>query len=140
MGQDPILLVEDNPNDVVLIRRALKKIKVVNKIVVARDGAEALDCLFGTGTYEGRDAVRPTVVILDIKLPKIDGFEVLQRIRADKRTRRLPVVILTSSDEQGDVIRGYDLGCTSYVRKTCIETFTIQLRICLFRSIPKPQS
>ncbi len=117
MSDDPILLVEDNPDDVVLIQRALKKSNIVNEIVIARDGAEALDCLFGTGTYEGRDAVQPSVVVLDIKLPKIDGLEVLQRIRADERTKRLPVVILTSSDEQRDIVRGYDLGVNSYVRK-----------------------
>jgi two-component system response regulator len=113
-----ILLVEDNPDDEVLTRRALKKNNIGNEVVVARDGAEALDYLFGTGTYEGRDlSVMPQVVLLDLKLPKVDGLEVLRRIRADERTRFLPVVILTSSKEQRDLVDGYGYGANSYIRK-----------------------
>ena len=113
-----ILLVEDNPDDEVLTRRALKKNNIGNEVVVARDGAEALDYLFGTGTYEGRDLrVMPQVVLLDLKLPRVDGLEVLRRIRADERTRLLPVVILTSSREQRDLVEGYGCGANSYIRK-----------------------
>jgi two-component system, response regulator len=113
-----ILLVEDNPDDEELSLRALKKNNVVNEVVVARDGAEALDYLFGEGKYAGRDvANQPTVVLLDLKLPKVDGLEVLQRVRADPRTRMLPIVILTSSKEEQDLIRGYSHGCNSYIRK-----------------------
>ena len=113
-----ILLVEDNPDDEMLTLRALRKNNVRNEVVVARDGVEALDYLFGTGAHEGRDVGDcPQVVLLDLKLPKIDGLEVLRRIRADERTRVLPVVILTSSKEEQDVITGYRLGCNSYVRK-----------------------
>jgi two-component system response regulator len=111
-----ILLVEDNPDDEALTRRALAKNNIQNDVLVAHDGAEALDCLFGTGSHAGR-AVAPEVVLLDLKLPKIDGLEVLRRIRADERTRRLPVVILTSSREERDVVSGYDLGANSYIRK-----------------------
>jgi CheY-like chemotaxis protein len=113
-----ILLVEDNPDDELLTLRALKKNGVLNKVVVARDGVEALDYLFGTGSYAGRDTgVMPQLILLDLKLPKIDGLEVLRRLRADERTRLLPVVILTSSKEQQDMIDGYGLGANSYVRK-----------------------
>ncbi len=113
-----ILLVEDNPDDVALTRRALKKNNVLNEVVVARDGVEALDYLFGTGAYEGRDtSVLPQLVLLDLKLPKVGGLEVLRRLRADERTRLLPVVILTSSREQQDLIGGYGYGANSYVRK-----------------------
>jgi CheY-like chemotaxis protein len=113
-----ILLVEDNPDDEVLTRRALKKNNIFNEVVVARDGAEALDYLFGTGKYEGRDpSVVPQLVLLDLKLPKVDGLEVLRRIRADERTRLLPVVILTSSREQQDLVDGYGYGANSYIRK-----------------------
>lgn len=113
-----ILLVEDNPQDVELTLRALKKSKVLNPVVVARDGVEALDYLFARGAHEGRDTrVLPQVVLLDLKLPKLDGLEVLEKIRADDRTRVLPVVILTSSVEDQDRIRGYGLGANSYVRK-----------------------
>jgi len=113
-----ILLVEDNPDDVELTLRAFQKIKVVNEIVVARDGEEALDYLFATGSHAGRDpAVLPEVVLLDLKLPKVDGLDVLRRMRADERTRRLPVVILTSSNEESDVLRSYDLGANSFVQK-----------------------
>jgi CheY-like chemotaxis protein len=118
MRDKVILLVEDNPDDELLTLRALKKNGVLNKVVVARDGVEALDYLFGTGSYAGRDTgVMPQLILLDLKLPKIDGLEVLRRLRADERTRLLPVVILTSSKEQQDMIDGYGLGANSYVRK-----------------------
>jgi CheY-like chemotaxis protein len=113
-----ILLVEDNSRDEALTRRALKKSNIVNEVVCARDGVEALDYLFGIGTQAGRDiTVRPQLVLLDLKLPKLNGLEVLQRIRADERTRRLPVVVFTSSSEEEDMIKSYDLGANSYVRK-----------------------
>lgn len=113
-----ILLVEDNPDDVALTLRALKKNNIANVVVVAKDGAEALEYLLGTGTYAGRDPRdHPAVVLLDLKLPKVDGLEVLRRLRADPRTKLLPVVILTSSREEQDIIHGYDLGANSYVRK-----------------------
>jgi two-component system response regulator len=108
-----ILLVEDNPDDETLTLRAIKKNNIKNRVVVARDGAEALDLLLGAG----RDAALPQLVLLDLKLPKVDGLEVLRRIRADDRTRRLPVVVLTSSKEDADVVASYDLGANSYVRK-----------------------
>ena len=113
-----ILLVEDNADDEVLTRRALRKNNIGNELVVARDGAEALDYLFATGEYEGRDpSVMPQVILLDLKLPKVDGLEVLRHLRADERTRLLPVVILTSSKEQQDLLDGYGLGANSYIRK-----------------------
>ncbi len=113
-----ILLVEDNPDDEALTLRALNKNNIKNDVVVARDGAEALEYLFGTGKYAGRDtALVPQVVLLDLKLPKIEGLEVLRRVRADERTKLLPVVILTSSNEDQDRIAGYGLGANSYVRK-----------------------
>lgn len=113
-----ILLVEDNPDDEVLTLRALKKSNILNEVVVARDGAEALDYLFATGTHAGRDtSVMPEVVLLDLKLPKVDGLEVLRCLRADERTRLLPVVVLTSSDEEQDIIDSYSLGANSYIRK-----------------------
>jgi two-component system response regulator len=113
-----ILLVEDNPDDEVLTRRALKKNNIGNEVVVARDGAEAIDYLFGTGKYEGRSlSVMPQVVLLDLKLPKVDGLEVLRQIRTDERTKLLPVVILTSSREQQDLLDGYGYGANSYIRK-----------------------
>lgn len=118
MADKTILLVEDNPDDEALALRALQKSNVHNRVVVARDGAEALDYLFATGTYAGRDTSEmPVVVLLDLKLPKIDGLEVLRRLRADPRTRLLPVVILTSSKEEQDLVNGYRLGANSYVRK-----------------------
>ncbi len=113
-----ILLVEDNPDDVELTLRALRQYNVKNEIAVVRDGAEALDYLFATGAYSDRDTTTmPAVVILDLKLPKVDGLEVLQRIRADERTKLVPVVILTSSNEEQDMINGYKFGANSYVRK-----------------------
>lgn len=113
-----ILLVEDNPRDEALTIRALNKCNIANEIVVARDGVEALDYLFARGEYAGRDVTDcPEVVLLDLKLPRIDGFEVLAEIRSNELTRRQPVVIFTSSDEQEDRIRGYDLGVNSFVRK-----------------------
>ncbi len=114
-----ILLVEDNPDDVELTLRSLKKNNILNEVVLAADGVEALDYLFGTGTHAGRDLnVMPAVILLDLKLPRIDGLEVLRRLRADERTELLPVVILTSSKEEQDLINGYKLGANSYVRKT----------------------
>lgn len=113
-----ILLVEDNPDDEALTLRAFHKNNISNEVVVARDGVEALDYLFGAGKYEGRDTSDlPQVVLLDLKLPKLDGLEVLRRIRADERTHYLPVVILTSSKEDQDLINSYRLGANSYVRK-----------------------
>jgi len=113
-----ILLVEDNPDDEALTLRALKKNNIANQVVVARDGVEALDYLFGTGAHAGRDMnVMPQVILLDLKLPKIDGFEVLRRLRADERTKFLPVVILTTSNEEKDRLNGYGLGANSFVRK-----------------------
>jgi two-component system response regulator len=118
MENKSILLVEDNPDDEALTLRALKKNNIKNDVVVAHDGAEALDYLFGTGKYAGRNTdALPQVVLLDLKLPKVEGLEVLRRVRADKRTKLLPVVILTSSNEEQDRIDGYDLGANSYVRK-----------------------
>ena len=118
MRDKVILLVEDNPDDELLTMRALRKNNVLNEVVVARDGVEALDYLFGTGRHSGRDtAIMPQLILLDLKLPKIDGLEVLKRLRADERTRLLPVVILTSSREEQDMIDGYGLGANSYVRK-----------------------
>jgi two-component system, response regulator len=113
-----ILLVEDNPDDVELTLRAFRKSKILNEIVVVTDGVEALDYLFTTGAHAGRDPTRvPEVVLLDLKLPKIGGLEVLRRLRADERTRRIPVVILTSSSEERDIVSSYDLGANSFVRK-----------------------
>jgi two-component system response regulator len=113
-----ILLVEDNPDDEALTLRALMKNSIRNPVVVVRDGAEALDYLFGTGAHAGRDpSAAPQVVLLDLKLPKIDGLEVLRRIRSDERTRRQPVVVLTTSNEGRDVLSSYELGANSYIRK-----------------------
>jgi two-component system response regulator len=113
-----ILLVEDHPDDVELTRRALRKHKIESVLVSARNGAEALDYLFATGAFAGRDARdAPQLILLDLKLPKVDGFEVLRRIRADPRTAYVPVVVLTSSTEERDLVASYDLGANSYVRK-----------------------
>ena len=118
MDMKTILLVEDNPDDELLAIRALKQNKIMNEVVVARDGAEALDYLFGTGAYEGRDtSVMPQVILLDLKLPKISGLEVLKRLRNDDRTKLLPVVVLTSSKEDRDLNESYRLGANSYIRK-----------------------
>lgn len=118
MENKVILLVEDNPRDEALTLRALKKSNILNEVVVARDGVEALDYLFGTGAYEGRQVRElPQLVLLDLKLPKVDGLQVLKQIRESKPTRRLPVVIFTSSSEEEDLIKSYDLGANSYVRK-----------------------
>jgi two-component system response regulator len=113
-----ILLVEDNPDDELLTLRALAKNNIMNEVVVVRDGAEALDFLFGRGAYATRDLrVMPTVTLLDLKLPKIDGLEVLRQVRANEQTRLLPIVILTSSKEEQDLLGSYRLGANSYVRK-----------------------
>jgi len=113
-----ILLVEDNPDDVELTMRALKKNRIATEVVVVRHGVEALDFLFATGTYSGRNPeILPDLVLLDLKLPKVDGLEVLRRVRADQRTRLLPVVVLTLSNEEQDIVEAYRLGVNSYVRK-----------------------
>ncbi|MHB1292244.1 MAG: response regulator [Sulfuricella sp.] len=113
-----ILLVEDNPDDEALTLRALRKNKILNEIIVARDGVEALDYLFGTGAHVGRDtSIQPQLILLDLKLPKIDGLEVLKRLRADTRTALQPVAVLTTSNEERDVVSSYQLGVNSYIRK-----------------------
>ncbi|MBI4826091.1 MAG: response regulator [Nitrospirae bacterium] len=113
-----ILLVEDNPDDVKLTLRALKKNKILNEVIVAEDGVEALDYLLGTGKFAGRDtSLQPQVILLDLKMPRMDGLEVLHRIRADERTKLLPVVILTTSSEDKDRIESYKFGANSYIRK-----------------------
>ncbi len=118
MNDHAILLVEDNPDDEALTLRALRKNNIANEIVVARDGAEALDFLFGRGQFADRDAsIQPQVILLDLKLPKLNGIEVLKQLRADVRTRLLPVVILTSSVEERDLVAGYVHGANSYIRK-----------------------
>lgn len=118
MTNKMILLVEDNPNDEALTIRAFKKSKIANDVMVVHDGAEALDFLFGTGQYAERDmSFMPTVILLDLKLPKLDGLEVLERLRSNPRTKLLPVVILTSSGEEQDIVQGYNLGANSYLRK-----------------------
>lgn len=118
MPKKTILLVEDNPDDELLTRMALQENNLLNEIVVAHDGVEALDYLFGRGRYAGRDLNdKPQVVLLDLKLPKLDGLDVLRALRSDDRTKLLPVVILTSSNEEQDLLAGYRLGANSYVRK-----------------------
>ena len=117
MPDKVILLVEDNPDDEALTIRALKKNNILNEVIVARDGEEALEYLFGTGRYEGRDTtIQPQVILLDLQLPKLSGHEVLKRLRADKRTALQPVVILTTSSEQTDIITSYENGANSYTR------------------------
>lgn len=130
MNKQIILLVEDNPDDEILTVRALKKNNILNDIIVARDGAEALDYLFGTGSYADRDmTVMPQVILLDLKLPKIDGLEVLRQVRGDDRTKLLPVVVLTSSSEEQDIINSYSLGANSYIQKPVdFEQFTASVK------------
>ena len=125
-----ILLVEDNPNDVELTLHAFKKHNLTNKIHVVRDGAEALDFLFGTGESAGRvPAHAPRVILLDLKLPKVDGLEVLKKIKSDPRTKAIPVVVLTSSREESDLVASYELGVNSYIRKPVdFEQFTESVR------------
>jgi two-component system response regulator len=119
MQKKVILLVEDNPSDIGLTKRAFEKNHIQNELVVAEDGQEALDYLFGAGPYAGRDiSIMPALILLDLKLPKVDGLEVLRRVRGHELAKRLPVVILTSSREEHDVAVSYDLGANSYIRKT----------------------
>jgi two-component system response regulator len=116
--KEKILLVEDNPDDELLTLRAFRKNNISNEVVVARDGVEALDYLFATGAYEGRDtADTPQVVLLDLKLPRMSGLEVLKKMRSEALTKLLPVIILTTSSEESDVLSGYELGANSYIRK-----------------------
>jgi two-component system, response regulator len=118
MEKKVILLVEDNPDDVALTLRSFKKNNISNEVIVARDGVEALDYLFASGAYRGRDKdIIPALILLDLNLPKLDGMEALRRIRADEKTKLIPVVILTSSKEESDIINGYKLGANGYVRK-----------------------
>ena len=130
MNNKVILLADDNPDDVKLTQRALKKNNILNEVVVVQDGVEALDYLFGTGKYEGRDTnVKPQLILLDLKMPRMDGLEVLQRIRAGEKTRLLPVVILTTSSEDKDRIESYKLGANSYIRKPVdFEQFTVAVQ------------
>ena len=118
MSKKVILLVEDNADDEALALRALKKNNILNEVIVARDGVEALDYLFGEGSYAGRDtSIMPEVVLLDLNLPKVNGLQVLERIRSEEHTKFLPVVVLTSSKEEQDLVASYDLGANSYIRK-----------------------
>ncbi len=118
MSSKTILLVEDNPSDIGLTRRALEKGRIANQLVVTEDGQDALDYLWGIGAHAGRDVSDlPALTLLDLKLPRVSGLEVLRRVRDDPRTRRMPIVILTSSTEEQDVAAGYDLGVNSYIRK-----------------------
>ena len=126
-----ILLVEDNPDDELLALRALKKSSIPSEVVVARDGVEALDYVFGRGQYQGRDlSLQPKVVLLDLKLPKLDGLEVLRCIRKDDRTRRVPVVLITSSDEKQDMLDCYESGANSYLNKPVdFDEFVDQIKL-----------
>lgn len=118
MTSKTILLIEDNPSDIALTRRALERARIANQLVVAEDGQEALDYVFGAGAFRNRDpADIPMLTLMDMKLPKVSTLDVLRRIRSDARTRRMPVVILTTSNEEQDVAAGYDLGINSYIRK-----------------------
>ena len=118
MDQTTILLIEDNPDDVELTLHAFQKNNMANEVVVASDGAESLDYLFGTGKYAGRDADEPpALILLDLQLPKLGGLEVLRKVREDERTKRIPVVIMTNSDEEEDIVNGYNGGANSYLRK-----------------------
>ena len=118
MNDKSILLVEDNPSDVELTKRAFKKSSVVNNLIIVNDGQEAIDYFFGTGQFEGRDtSIQPTVILLDLKLPKIDGITVLRRLKSDELTRKIPVVVLTTSSEDSDLEACYELGVNSYIRK-----------------------
>lgn len=118
MEKKTILLIEDNPDDEALMTRALSKNKIANEIVIARDGIEALEYLFATGKFEGRSTnEQPQIILLDLKLPKMDGIEVLRRIRSDERTKHIPVVVLTTSIEQRDIVESYQFGANSYVQK-----------------------
>jgi CheY-like chemotaxis protein len=141
-----ILLVEDNPDDELLTLRALKENHIQNEVVVTHDGVEALEYLFGAGVYKGRDlSAMPQVILLDIKLPRMDGLEVLRRLRADERTALLPVVVLTSSKEEQDLINGYKLGANSYIRKPVdFDQFAEAVRQLglywlVMNEVPKPQ-
>ncbi len=143
MREKIILLVEDNPDDVELTRRVLRQARIVNEVVVARDGVEALDYLFGEGEHAGRDIAQlPAVVLLDLKLPRVGGLDVLRRLRADERTRLLPVVVLTASCEESDLIESYALGANSYVRKPVLPddfaaaVHTLGLYWLLFNEVP----
>jgi two-component system response regulator len=141
-----ILLIEDNPSDIELTRRALERSRVANELVVAQDGQEALDYIFGSGAHAGREvSALPSVALLDLKLPRVPGMDVLRAIRADPRTRRLPVVILTSSNEEPDIATGYDLGVNSYVQKPVdFERFAEAIRTLglywLILNEPPPQA
>ena len=112
-----VLLVEDDPDDLELTLHALREARITNPIQIARDGEEALDYIFSRGPFSGREATRPRVILLDLKLPKVDGLQVLRQIKADQRTRGVPIVILTSSSEDRDLIEGYRLGANSYIQK-----------------------
>jgi two-component system response regulator len=146
MNKQYLVLVEDRSDDIDLTLRALKKNNIANDLVVLRDGAEALEYFFATGKYAGRNLDElPAVILLDIKLPKVDGMEVLKRLRANEQTKLIPVVILTSSKEERDVISGYQLGCNSYVRKpVTFEEFSEAVRnlglYWLILNEPSPQS
>jgi two-component system response regulator len=141
-----ILLVEDNPDDEMLTLRAFRSGKVANDVFVVHDGAEAIDFLFCTGAYADRNpTLLPELILLDLKLPKVDGLEVLQRIRSDEKTRTLPVVILTSSDEEVDILESYNRGANSYIRKPVdFEQFTEAVRqlklYWLVLNVPPPRS